>query len=167
MRISKNEELGLRLVASLAREGGQLSIRELADGEGVPEATIAKVVARLRRAGLAEAERGRNGGYSLTRPPHRITLAEVLGAFDDRLFGSDYCTRMNGGARCVHDDGCGLRPVWQDLGAMIGSYLTGLTVADVVGGAAAAPEEPAGAARLPVLGGTAAAGRTARPRAQR
>ncbi len=167
MRISKHEELGLRLVASLAREGGQLTTRELADIEGLPETTVSKVVARLRAAGLVDAERGRNGGYSLVEPAHSITLAEVLGAFDDRLFASDYCTRMNGGGPCVHDDGCGLRPVWQDLGAMIGSYLTGLTVADVVGGAAAASAEPAGASRLPVFGGTAAAGRSARPRAQR
>lgn len=159
MRISKHEELGLRLVTSLARGGGQLSIRELADSEGLPEATIAKVVARLRRAGLTEAERGRNGGYSLTRPPQRITLAEVLAAFDDRLFASDYCARMNGGERCVHDDGCGLRPVWRDLSALIGGYLTRITIADVMGGDAAPPERPGG---MPVLGGTDT-GRGVRP----
>jgi len=78
MRVSKAEEYGIRLVASLAASGGQLTTRELAEREGLPEATVSKVVLRLRRAGLVEASRGRRGGYTLARPPAEITLLEVI-----------------------------------------------------------------------------------------
>ena len=155
MRISKHEELGLRLVASLARKGSQLTVRELADAEGLPETTVAKVVARLRDGGLVDAERGRNGGYSLTRSAHAITLAEVIGAFDAQVFDSDFCTRMNAGTGCAHDADCGLRPVWRGLGALIGNFLEGFTVADLVQGPSATQRAHAIQGRLPVIPGTA------------
>ena len=132
MRISKQEELGVRLVAGLARSGGQLTIRELAGVEQVPEATVAKVVAQLRRAGVVEAERGRNGGYSLAQPPHSITLAEVVGAFGGQVFNEEFCARMNAGSACAHDADCGLRPLWRGLGELVGNFLAGFTVADLV-----------------------------------
>ena len=155
MRISKHEELGLRLVASLARDGGQLTVRELANAEGLPETTVAKVVARLRTAGLVDAERGRNGGYSLIRSAHDITLAEVVGAFDTHVFDSGFCTRMNAGAGCAHDADCGLRPVWRGLGVLIGNFLGGFTVADLVRGPSATHRAHENQGRLPVVPGAA------------
>ncbi len=132
MRISKHEEFGLRLVTSIARSGGQLNIRELAEQEGIAEATIAKVVAPLRIAGLLAAERGRNGGYSLTRAADTITLAEVVGAFGNEIYDAGFCGRMNAGESCAHDTSCGLRPVWNGLGEVIGNFLDGYTVGDIV-----------------------------------
>ncbi len=132
MRISKHEEFGLRLVTSIARRGGQLNIRELAEHEGLPEATIAKVVARLRHAGLLAAERGRNGGYSLTREADAITVAQVVGAFGNQIYDQEFCGRMNSGESCAHDAACGLRPVWNGLGEVIGNFLDGYTVGDIV-----------------------------------
>ena len=153
MRISKHEEFGLRLVTSLAKEGGRLNIRELSEQEGLPETTVAKVVARLRRGGLVAAERGRNGGYSLVRPAHEITLAQVVEAFGDRVYDGDFCGRMNPDGACNHTTSCGLRPVWRGLGDVIGEFLDGFTVADIVHGTSPANRLTAGASHLPVIEG--------------
>lgn len=135
MRITKAEEYGLRLVIRLAAEGGQLTIRELADQERLPEATVAKIVGRLRRAGVVVAERGRNGGYALTRAADQITIARVVEAFDERIYDPTFCDRMSPGHEtCAHSTSCGLRPVWRGLTAVIGEFLAGITVADVVQG---------------------------------
>ena len=150
MWVSKSEEFGLRLVMSLARSGGRLNIRELAALEQLPETTVAKVVGRLRRAGVVEAERGRNGGYSLTRSADQITLARVVEAFGHRLYDGAFCERMSPGGDCAHTATCELRPVWSGLGAVIGNFLAGITVADVIRG----DQSPAGfaatSATLPV-----------------
>ncbi len=98
MRITKFEEYGLRLVLRLAAAGGQLTIRELAEREGIPEATVAKVIARLRAAGLVRAARGRNGGYALAEPASAITIARIVEAFDERLYDPGFCDRMAPGA---------------------------------------------------------------------
>jgi Rrf2 family protein len=153
VRITKNEEFGLRLVTSIARSGGQLNIRELAEQEGLPEATIAKVVARLRRAGLLAAERGRNGGYSLTRGADSITLADVVGAFGNEIYDAGFCGRMNAGESCAHDASCGLRPVWNGLGEVIGNFLDGYTVGDIVRSTRPAPTKLTNGHSLPVVKG--------------
>jgi len=153
VRISKHEEFGLRLVTSIARSGGQLNIRELAEQEGIAEATIAKVVARLRKAGLLVAERGRNGGYSLTRAADSITLAQVVGAFGTQIYDEAFCGRMNSGESCAHDASCGLRPVWNGLGQVIGNFLDGYTVGDIVRSTRPVRSEVAGANSLPVVKG--------------
>lgn len=136
MRVTKAEEYGLRLVIRLASEGGQLAIRELADQERLPETTVAKIVGRLRRAGVVTAERGRNGGYALSSPADRITIARVVEAFDERIYDPAFCDRMSpGNETCAHSTSCGLRPVWRGLTAVIGDFLAGITVADVIQGA--------------------------------
>ena len=153
MRISKYEEFGLRLVAGLAQNGGRLNIRELAEHEGLPETTVAKVIARLRRCGLVEAERGRNGGYSLVRPADTITLAQVVEAFGNHVYDGDFCGRMNPDGDCNHDRSCGLRPVWRGLGAVIGEFLDGFTVADIVDGRSPTGGPPPKPGSLPVIEG--------------
>jgi Rrf2 family protein len=135
VRITKFEEYGLRLVVRLAADGGQLTIRELADREGIPEATVAKVIAKLRTSDVVRAERGRNGGYALSEPADRLTVARVVEAFDERLYDPGFCDRMTPGeAICSRASSCGLRPVWRGLTSVIGDFLAGITVADVLTG---------------------------------
>jgi Rrf2 family protein len=149
VRITKSEEYGLRLVMRLASEGGRLTIRELADSEQLPEPTVAKVIGRLRLSGVVSAERGRNGGYSLTTPAEEITIARVVEAFDERVYDPAFCDRMSPGENaCAHNTSCGLRPVWRGLTSVIGEFLAGITVADVVTGGPAPPHD-----RLPVVTG--------------
>ncbi|HOC43466.1 MAG TPA: Rrf2 family transcriptional regulator [Thermoanaerobaculales bacterium] len=137
MRITKSEEYGLRLALRLAATGGQLTIRELAEREAIPETTVAKVIARLRAAGLVRAVRGRNGGYALAAPASSISVARIVDAFDERLYDSGFCDRMAPGeAACSRARSCGLRPVWRGLAVVVGDFLAGITVADVLAGGA-------------------------------
>lgn len=142
MRVSKSEEYGLRLVMSLAVSGDQLTIRKLAEREDLPGTTVAKIVGRLRRAGLVDAERGRNGGYTLTRSADEISLAQVVSAFEAEVFSSDFCHTMSpGDGICAKSADCGLRPVWRGLRNVIGDFLDGITVADIVAGSGPSPSE--------------------------
>jgi len=152
VRISKHEEYGLRLIAQLAERDDQVAIREMATHEGLPETTVAKVVARLRNAGLVTAERGRNGGYSLVLPAREITLAAVVEAFGNSVYDGDFCARMSSGGDCAHDRSCGLRPVWHGLGAVIGNFLEGMTVEDLVRGDVTRVRRTKSTDDLPVLG---------------
>jgi Rrf2 family protein len=142
MRITRSEEYGLRLVIRLASAGGRLSIRELADSEQLPETTVAKVIGRLRRSGVVTAERGRNGGYSLSARPEEITVAQVVESFDARVYDPAFCQRMSpGDDACAHSTSCGLRPIWRGLTSVIGEFLAGITVADVVARSMPRPHE--------------------------
>lgn len=59
-----------------------LSARRIARRGKLPEPFVRKLLQQLARAGLADSQRGRCGGYLLARPPDRITVRETLEAFE-------------------------------------------------------------------------------------
>jgi Rrf2 family iron-sulfur cluster assembly transcriptional regulator len=144
MKLTSQEEYGLRCILSLARQ-------EVTSGEGVPgqtTATIAQIAEReglsteyagklmgvLSRAGLVESVRGRNGGYRLARPAGDICVAEVLAALGDKLYRpSETCDRFSGeGSFCVHSNTCSIRSMWSGLQLLIDSVLSRMTLQDLV-----------------------------------
>ena len=52
---------------------------------------------------------------------------------DDPRHDGSACSGVTpSGALCNHASDCGLRPVWNGLGEVIGNFLEGFTVDDVV-----------------------------------
>src|SRR5262245_2088103 len=97
MKITAQEEYGLRCLLALARaSGGSATIAEIAAAEGLSSAYTAKLLALLRRAGFVKSMRGANGGQRLARPADAIDLAAVLGALSAPLYTTDFCARHPG-----------------------------------------------------------------------
>src|SRR5438309_7165631 len=80
MKITAQEEYGLRCLLRLARsgEGHSLTIPEVAAAEGLSVPYVAKLLSVLRQGGLIESVRGRAGGYRLAESPTDIHLGAVL-----------------------------------------------------------------------------------------
>jgi Rrf2 family protein len=56
------------------------SVKGLAQAQALPEPYLEQLLLRLRRAGVLEARRGRNGGYRLACSPAELPLGRVLEA---------------------------------------------------------------------------------------
>lgn len=136
MRITATEEIGLRLMLQLAgRHPALAAVGELASAEGLAEPFAAKVVAQLRRAGLVQASRGRNGGYALAVPPELVTVLQVFEALGEPLFDAAFCDRRGYvEAACRRRGDCALRPVWAHLDAAVRQLFGGITLADLATG---------------------------------
>ena len=81
--ISQTAEYALRAVACLALElDSSVTTEQLAKITKIPSGYLAKVLQSLGRAELVRSQRGLYGGFVLARPPHRITLLEVINAID-------------------------------------------------------------------------------------
>jgi Rrf2 family transcriptional regulator, iron-sulfur cluster assembly transcription factor len=136
MRVTSTEEYGLRCLLLLAREheaGKALTLPEIASREGLPIPNTAKLLRRLRLAGIISAARGRTGGHALARSPREISLAEALAALDGPIFQGKSCSNFSGLEQvCVHTKDCSVRTVWSALHALVGSALTKITLADLV-----------------------------------
>ena len=138
MKISSQEEYGLRCLLRLARgdEQSSLTIPEIAHAEGLSAPYVAKLLAVLRQAGLIESQRGRAGGYHLTRKPSAIGLGEVLLSLGEPLFDDPgYCQRHAGAVtdgNCVHQGDCTLRALWQTLEQWVRKSLDRITLADLL-----------------------------------
>ncbi|MFM8543735.1 MAG: Rrf2 family transcriptional regulator [Vulcanococcus sp.] len=71
----------LQALLELAQQPEQwLSVTAVAAAQGLPAPMLEQLLLELRRAGLVEARRGRQGGYRLARPPQAIRVAEVFSA---------------------------------------------------------------------------------------
>jgi Rrf2 family protein len=136
MKITSQEEYGLRCLLRLARADGWVVIAEIAADEGLTGAYVAKLLGVLRHAGLIESERGRMGGYRLARPADEISLGVVLMALGEPLYEEEtYCTRHAGtetDGHCVHASGCTLRGLWLTLEHWMRQALDQLTLADLM-----------------------------------
>ena len=133
MRVTRAEEQSIRLAMRLARDGDQRTLQELSAEEGIPEPTVAKVLAELRDAGLVRAIRGRNGGYELTHPPTGITVADLIQAAGPARFSGRFCQAVkHGGSGCERGDLCRLRSVWEYLESQLFRVMDQITLADLL-----------------------------------
>ena len=135
MKLSTQEEYGLRCLVRLGMmpPGGSLTIAELSRQEGISAPNVAKMLRVLRRAGLVNSARGKDGGYALARPPAEIGVGEALAVLGGRIFDTRFCERHAGAiALCTHLPDCSIRSVWRRLQQAVDEVLDRLTLKDLL-----------------------------------
>jgi Rrf2 family protein len=135
MKISKQEEYGLRCILQLAQQkkGEPLSVTEIAQREGLSVEYVTKLMTILRKTGLIKAIRGVHGGFVLSRSPSWISVGEVLTVLGSYSFDDSLCQKYHGNLEsCVHISGCGIRPVWLSLVKHIMGVLDRISLADLL-----------------------------------
>lgn len=134
VKITSSDEYGLRLALQLAVSFPQaLTVSQLALREAIPQPLTAKVLAKLRRGGVACANRGRSGGYRLAGPPDQIPLDRVLACLGQPLFHPDFCKNHGGvGKDCVHTQECAVRPLFLHLDLLFRQFFASATLAELL-----------------------------------
>ena len=135
MKLSSQEEYGLRCLIRVGREGteGSVTIGELSRSEGISEPHVAKMMRVLREGGFVKSMRGQSGGYTLARPAEQIAVGHVLAALGGRLFDSNFCGTHTGiGSLCTHMVDCSIRSVWRTIQSAIDGVLAQLTLKDLL-----------------------------------
>jgi Rrf2 family transcriptional regulator, iron-sulfur cluster assembly transcription factor len=145
MKITAQEEYGLRCILQLAREQtadsngnlepGAVFVRDIAEREGLSVAYVEKILWTLSRSGIVESVRGPKGGYRLTRPCGEISLGEVMRALGGIPSEEEICSQFTGNQDiCVHHDGCGLKPVWTSITDFVNSVFDGVPISTLLNG---------------------------------
>lgn len=114
MKISTKGRYAARAMLELAERHGEryVSAGEIAKRQGISLKYLENILSSLKSAGLIRSERGKNGGYSLAKPPAEINLYDVLSCLEDSL-DFVHCTRD--AATCDRADVCVTREVWMEL----------------------------------------------------
>ena len=81
MRISARCDYACRALLELAlhwpnRQPVQTSA--ISEKQGIPMKYLVQILIQLKRMGLVESVRGKQGGYYLAKPPDKISLGEVI-----------------------------------------------------------------------------------------
>jgi Rrf2 family protein len=139
MIFSSKAEYGVRLMVELGRQTPDqpVSLKAIADAEGLPLAYLEQVVARLRRAGLVLSARGAHGGYWLARPAEEIAMYEVVEALEGAIAPMeclvDLHTRR---VLCSHEldggRGCATKLLWTRVQGGIIRALQTISLAELV-----------------------------------
>ena len=84
MLISTKGRYAMRFMIDLALRGPEekVSLREIAEFEGISLKYLEQLVRPLTQAGLIKGMRGKNGGYCLAKPTSEIKAGDVLRAVE-------------------------------------------------------------------------------------
>jgi Rrf2 family transcriptional regulator, cysteine metabolism repressor len=156
MMFSTKAEYGVRVMAHLARSGGDrpISLGTIADAEGLPLAYLEHLVQRLRKARLVESRRGAHGGYTLAREAEDISMAEVVRALEGEIAPIECITAdADGVLVCTREhrenhEPCPTKFLWTRVQGSIVRTLNEMTLDDLV-----QPTGPAKPDRLREAGG--------------
>lgn len=134
MDLNTRGRYAVMAMAELARngDGTALPLSAIAERQHLSVAYLEQIFLKLRRAGLVESARGRSGGYRLTRPAADITIASIMQAAEEET----RMTRCMGeeGIGCVGEEKCLTHNLWQALGDRIRSFLSNVSLQDVLDG---------------------------------
>ncbi|MEI5995271.1 Rrf2 family transcriptional regulator [Candidatus Enterococcus mansonii] len=92
------EVLILMDITSKKHEGGFLSTKLIAASLGLPQASAAKILAKLKSANLITAKEGSHGGMALEKMLSEITMLDVLNAIEagNSLFKTQNSMKIKG-----------------------------------------------------------------------
>ena len=130
MSINTRGRYAARIMVCLAKHdcAVPMSKFEIGAQESVSTDYVEQIMIRLKAAHLVRSHRGRNGGFSLTRDPYRITLAEVLQAVDGPVSPVPclYDT-------CERESSCPTRPVWKKAAEAVDAVFSKATIGEMAG----------------------------------
>jgi Rrf2 family protein len=113
LKINRQTDYAVRVLLALAKagEGTRLSSSIIQQEMLIPSALMARIAARLARAGLISTFPGRDGGLMLPRPASQITLRDVVEAFEGPILLSE-CLQFKGEDDCPFQSNCPVRSKW-------------------------------------------------------
>lgn len=133
VRISAKADYAVRATAELAAAAasGPIKAEQLARAQQIPLKFLLNILSELKHARIVRSHRGADGGYSLARPPERITLAEVIRAVEGPLASVHEARpeeiRYDGAAAALQE-------VWIAVRANLRAVLEKTTLKDLASG---------------------------------
>ena len=134
MNITSKGRYALRVMLDLAQhsEDGFVSLKVTAERQGISMKYLEMIISHLKKAGLVESSRGKEGGYRLTRVPADYPVREILGCIEDNL--APVSCIQDGAIHCEHADACLTIPMWKELDEITNAYLDSVTLDDLLTG---------------------------------
>ena len=131
MMISTRGRYALRVLIDLAehRDQGYIPMKDVAARQGISLKYLEKIMPTLNGR-LVEGQKGKGGGYRLSRPPEECRVGEVL-----RLMEGDLApvACLEGGAEpCLRAAQCRTVGMWRRFHRLINDYFDGISLADLM-----------------------------------
>ena len=132
MLVSTRGRYALRVMIDLAENArdGYLPMKEVAGRQQISLKYLERILPDLVSGNLVEGMHGKGGGYRLKRDPADITVAEILRLTEGGI--APVACLEAGAEHCVRTADCRTLPMWSELNKRINSYLSTVTLADLM-----------------------------------
>ena len=134
--LSQRTRYTIRALLHLAdRHGdGPVQLSEIAAVQNIPPKFLTVMMSQMRRAGVVESMRGREGGYWLARDPKEISYGEIVRLTRGSLGLLPCASRLayESCKHCISEDKCRLHRVMLMVRDETARILDNLSLADPV-----------------------------------
>jgi len=131
MKLSTRTRYGMLVMTELATAGPSVttSVRTIAERRSLSEKYLEQILAALKTAGLVVSFRGFGGGYTLPKPPGRISVGDVFRALE----GSPaLASCVDGSDECDRHDACPIRQTWVEMTTALAEVMDCTTLQDIL-----------------------------------
>lgn len=134
MKISTRGRYGLKAMVDLAvnaKDDSCVSLKSIADRQGISENYLEQLMAALKKAELVKSIRGAQGGYTLTRPATEISVGDLLRVLEGPLTLVECVsnTESCGSGSC---NKCVTKNVWEKISDSMNEVVDSITLEDLV-----------------------------------
>lgn len=132
MAITQKCQYALRAIYELAlhMDEGPQKIGAIAEAQNIPVRFLENILNSLKGAGFVDSQRGKDGGYFLSRQADSITVGEVI-RFVQGPLGPVECTAGINDDCDFYSD-CVFRPLWDKAREALEAVYDGTTFLDLV-----------------------------------
>lgn len=133
MLVSTRGRYALRIMLELGRHEGEgcVPLPVIAENQQISEKYLESIVSVLAKARLVEGQRGKGGGYRLSRPLSECSVGEILRLTEGSLAPVS-CLDGDTNA-CPRAGQCSTLPMWEKLDRLINGYLDSVRLSDLLG----------------------------------
>ena len=134
MNVTSKGRYALRVMLDLAQhpDEGYISLKTIADRQRVSMKYLEIIVSSLKKAGLVDSTRGKEGGYKLNRTPAEYGVGDILRCIEDNL--APVSCIKSGSVFCERAAECMTGPMWMELDDIINAYLDTVSLEDLLTG---------------------------------
>lgn len=135
MTSKKSTRYALYAAMEMARAGAEdpVTVTRVAERYAIPAAVLAKIFQQLVRRGIATGTRGVGGGYRLTRSASRVTVLDVIEAFETPRPPEQCLLATADEAPCREHVACRLRKLFDEVDETARCTYASVTLDTLVG----------------------------------
>ena len=132
MKLSTKGRYAVRAMLDLAQhyQDGLVLVKDVAKRQGISERYLEHLFISLKTEGLIKSVRGAHGGFSLTKPPDKIKLIDIIRVSEGPLALVECVVDAT---VCPRSSQCAARDVWSELQAAMTEVLGSKTLQDLIG----------------------------------
>ena len=132
MMISTKGRYALRVMLDLAEHntGDYIPLKDIAGRQNISVKYLENILSALSRKELADAARGKGGGYRLCKPAGEYSAGEIIRL---AVGGMAPVACLKDGSRgCERADDCLTLPLWEGLDQVVSEYLDSISLASLL-----------------------------------